>query len=141
MGSVTPWLHQCPFSTMAVLSLGMGVDQVRFLNGAPAVVKAPASAVRVTTATHAGILLVRGEPSKLCTLGSIPSTRSNDAHARCERRLQPCGSRFEYGARLLCAHCGTVRGVLSRGSEVRPLVGAPVYDVCFALGSFGRSRA
>ena len=45
MGGGTPWVHECPFSTVVVFSFGMGAAQVRFLKGAPAVVKAPASAV------------------------------------------------------------------------------------------------
>ena len=60
--SVTEHLHNCsvsarvasrracPFSTMAVHTVGIGADRVRFSEWAPAVVKAPASAVRVTTA-------------------------------------------------------------------------------------------
>ena len=41
---------RCPFSTMVVPSIGIGAAQVRFLKRAPAVVKVPASAVRVATA-------------------------------------------------------------------------------------------
>jgi hypothetical protein len=113
---------------MAVLSLGMGADQVRFLNGAPAVTTARClRAVLIVTAINAGILLVRGEPSKLCILGSIPSTRSSRA-PELETLAQPASranrARRYYAAKVLRQHLSLPR--IELGFNSRWLLGAKV---------------
>lgn len=78
--SVTEHLHKCPFSTMAVLSLGMGADQVRFLSGAQAVTTARCLRVApVVTAVNADKLKVSRLPSKQLLPSSILGVRSSRA--------------------------------------------------------------
>ena len=85
--SVTEHLHQCPRSTMAVLSLGMGADRVRFSARAQAVTTARCPrAVPVVTAVQCGYFSRReaGPPSRASRVRiSVPALVARPSSKRC----------------------------------------------------------
>jgi len=85
--SVTEHLHQCPRSTMAVLSLGMGADRVRFSARAQAVTTARCPrAVPVVTAVQCGYFSRReaGLPSRASRVRiSVPALVARPSSKRC----------------------------------------------------------